>query len=82
MIDHRPGEKSEATAGLTFLCLSRLKRLVDLLEEHMSFERLSKLGDKATLNIRLEEEMRLKALAVETPPQHGVRPPLSPLINK
>ena len=38
--------KPESTAGLTFVCLSRAKRLVDLLIEPMTFERLSKLGDK------------------------------------
>ena len=46
-------EKSEATARLTFGYLSRAKRLVDLLVEPMPFVRLSKLGDKSTLNIRL-----------------------------
>ena len=45
-----PG-KCEATAGLTFACLSRAKRLVDLLVEPMPVDRLSKLGDKPTLKI-------------------------------
>ena len=45
--------KSEATARLAFGCLSRAKRLVDLLVEPMPFDRLSKLGDKSTLNNRL-----------------------------
>ena len=45
--------KSEATARLAFGCLSRAKRLVDLLMEPMPFDRLSKLGDKSTQNIRL-----------------------------
>ena len=40
--------KSESTAGLAFVCLSRAKRLVDLLIEPMPFERLSKLGHKLT----------------------------------
>ncbi|CAM9717147.1 unnamed protein product, partial [Ascophyllum nodosum] len=35
-------EKSESTAGLTFVCLSRAKRLVDLLIRPMPLERLSK----------------------------------------
>ena len=43
--------KSEATARLVFGCLSHAKRLVDLLVEPMPFDRLSKLGDKSTLNI-------------------------------
>ena len=45
--------KSEATARLAFGCLSRGKRLVDLLVEPMLFDRLSKLGDKSALKIRL-----------------------------
>ena len=45
--------KSEATARLAFGCLSRAERLVDLLVEPMPFDRLSKLGDKSTLKIRL-----------------------------
>ena len=45
--------KSETTARLAFGCLSRAKRLVDLLVEPMPFDRISKLGDKSTLNIRL-----------------------------
>ena len=51
--------KSEATTGLIFVCLSRAKRLVDLLVEPTSFDRLCKLGEKSTLKIRLEEEVRL-----------------------
>ena len=66
---------SEATAGLTFTYLSHAKRLVDPLVEPMPFDRLSKLSDKSTLKIRLEEEVRLKALADETLLRHGVRPP-------
>ena len=46
-------EKSEATARLDFGCISRAKRLLDLLVEPVPFDRLSKLGDKSTLNIRL-----------------------------
>ena len=44
---------SEAIARLAFWCLSCAKRLVDLLVEPMPFDRLSKLGDKPTLSIRL-----------------------------
>ena len=46
--------RSEATAGLIFVCLSCGKRRVDLLVEPMSFNRLSKLGGKPALKIRLE----------------------------
>ena len=58
--------KSESTAGLTFVCLSRAKRLVDLLIEPMPFERLSKLGDKPTFQLRLRGEVRLRAFTGET----------------
>ena len=62
--------KSESTAGLTFVCLSRAKRLVDLLIEPMTFERFSKLGNKPTLQLRLREEVRFRALAGETLHHH------------
>ena len=46
--------KSKATARLAFGRPSRAKRLVvNLLVEPMPFDRLSKLGDKPTINIRL-----------------------------
>ena len=64
--------KSESTAGLTlFVYLSRAKRLVDLLIESITFERLSKLGDKPTFQLRLREEVRLRALAGEALHFHG-----------
>ncbi|CAM9672840.1 unnamed protein product, partial [Ascophyllum nodosum] len=63
--------KSESTAGLTFVCLSRAKRLVDLLIEPMPLERLSKIGDTPTFQLRLREEVRLNALARETLRLHG-----------
>ena len=47
--------KTESTAGLTFVCLSRAKRLLDLLIEPMAFERFSKLGDKPTFQLRYEK---------------------------
>ena len=47
--------KSELTAGLTFVCLSRAKRLVDLLLEPVPFEMLSKLGDKPIFQLWLRE---------------------------
>ena len=63
--------KSEFTAGLTFVCLSRAKRLVDLLIELMPLERLSKIGDTPTFQLRLREEVRLRALAGGTLHLHG-----------
>ena len=44
--------KSEATAGLTFPCLNRAKRFLDLLVEPMPFDKLSKLGEKSPLKLR------------------------------
>ena len=41
--------KSEATAMVGFGCLSRAKRLADLLVEPIPFDRLSKIGNKSTL---------------------------------
>ena len=64
-------EKSESTAGLTFVCLSRAKRLVDLLIELIPFERLFKLGDKPTFQLQLREGVRLRALAGETLQLHA-----------
>ena len=63
--------KSESTAGLTFVCLSRVRRLVDLLIEPMPLERLSKIGDTLTFQLPMREEVRLNALAGETLRQHG-----------
>ena len=48
--------KSEATARLTFVYLGRAKRIVDLLVEPTPFDKPPKLGNKPTLNIRLEEK--------------------------
>ena len=59
--------KSESTAGLTFVCFSRAKRLVDLLIELMPLERLSKIGDIPTFQLKV----RLRALAGETLHLHG-----------
>ena len=63
--------KSKSTAGLTFVCLSRAKRLVDLLIEPMPLERLSKIGDTPTYHMRLREEVRLNNIAGETLRLHG-----------
>ena len=56
----------EACTGLTFACLSRAKRLVDLLVEPMSFERVGNLGNSSTMKARLQEEVRLVELAQGT----------------
>ena len=47
--------KFEAIAGLTFVGLSRAKKLVDPMVEPLPFDRLSKLGEKPTLKFRLKD---------------------------
>ena len=56
----------EAYTGLTFVCLSRAKRLVDLMVEPMSFDRIGNLGNSSTMKARLQEEVRLVELAQST----------------
>ena len=53
----------EACTGLTFVRLSRAKRLVDLMVEPMSFDRIGNLGNSSTMKARLQEEVRLVELA-------------------
>ena len=57
---------NEACTGLTFVCLSRAKRLVDLIVEPMSFDRIGNLGNSSTMKARLQEEVRLADLAQST----------------
>ena len=52
----------EACTGLTFVCLSRAERLVDLMVEPMSFDRIGNLGN-SSMKARLQEEVRLVELA-------------------
>eukprot|EP00904_Undaria_pinnatifida_P006377 jgi/Undpi1/286/HiC_scaffold_1.g00282.m1 len=56
----------EACTGLTFVCLSRAKRLADLMVESMSFDRIGKLGNSDTMMARLREEVRLVDLGQST----------------
>ena len=56
----------EACTGLAFVCLSRAKRLVDLMVEPMSFDKMGNLGNSSTMNARLQEEVRLVELAQST----------------
>ena len=44
----------EACTGLTFVCLSRAKRLGDLIVEPMSFNRIGNLGNSSTMKARLQ----------------------------
>ena len=56
----------ETCTGLTFVCLSRAKRLVDLMVDPMSFDRIGNLGNSLTTKARLQEEVRLVELAQST----------------
>ena len=53
----------EPCTGLTFVCLSRAKRLVDLIVEPMSFNRIGDLGNSSNMKARLQYEVRLLELA-------------------
>ena len=44
----------EAYTGLTFVCLSRAKRLFDLIAEPMSFNRIGNLGNSSTMRAMLQ----------------------------
>ena len=56
----------EACTGLTFVCLSRAKKLVDLMVEPMSFDRIGNLGNSSAMKARRQEEVRLVELAQGT----------------
>ena len=56
----------EACTGLTFVCLSRAKRLVDLMVEPMSFDGIGNLETSSTMKGRLQEEVRLVEIAQST----------------
>ena len=60
------GGPKEACTRLIFVCLSRAKRLVDLIVEPMSFDRIGNLGQSSTMKARLQEEVRLAELAQST----------------
>ena len=49
----------EACTGLTLVYLSRAKRLVDLMVEPMSFDRIGNLGNSSTMKGRQQEAVRL-----------------------
>ena len=56
----------DACTGLTFVCLSTAKRLVDLMVEPMSFDRTGNLGNSSTRKAGLQEEVRLVEVAQST----------------
>ena len=58
--------KTERTAGISYVATSRVRTLSSCIVEQMAFERLTCLRKSATLNFRLQEEMRLDKLADQT----------------
>ena len=55
--------KSERTAGVSYVAISRVKTLSSCVNEPMTYERLTSLKSSANLQFRLEEENRLDSLA-------------------
>ena len=58
--------KSERTAGVSYVAISRVKSLASCVIEPMTYERLISLKSSANLQYRLEEENRLDQLAQAT----------------
>ena len=55
--------KKESMDGLTYVALSREKKLTDMVIESFSFERIYKLSDEKRFKFRVREESRLEELA-------------------
>ena len=49
--------------GLTYLALSRVRKISNMMIEPFAFERISKLKDGKSFNFRIKEENRLSKLA-------------------
>ncbi|XP_028409244.1 ATP-dependent DNA helicase PIF6-like [Dendronephthya gigantea] len=58
--------KTERTAGVSYVAISRVKLLSSCVIEPMTYERLTSLKSSANLQYRLEEENRLDRLAQTT----------------
>ena len=58
--------KSERTAGVSYVAISRVKSLSSCVIEPMTYEQLTSLKSSANLQYRLEEENRLHRLAQTT----------------
>ena len=54
--------RSEKSLGLTFVALSRLKKITDLLLNPIPFERLTNISKSKSLGPRIIEENRLERL--------------------
>lgn len=58
--------KSERTAGVSYVAISRVKTLTSCVIEPMTYERITSLKSSANLHFRLQEENRLSNLAQAT----------------
>ena len=58
--------KKEACTGITCVCLSRAKRIDDMLVTAMPFDRIGRRGQSPVLQARRVEEVRLRRLVVQT----------------
>lgn len=65
--------KTEKTAGISYVAISRVKALSSCIIEPMTFERLTSLKKSINLKYRLEEEIRLEQLAHNIPTLHNNR---------
>ena len=58
--------RSERTAGISYVGISRVRALSSCILEPMTFERLTTIRKSVNLKFRLEEEKRLDKLAEQT----------------
>jgi hypothetical protein len=59
-------DKSERSAGVSYVAISRVKSLASCVIEPMTYERLTSSKSSVNLQYRLEEENRLDQLAQAT----------------
>lgn len=62
---------SERVAGLTYVALSRVCKIFDLVIEPVTFDRLHSLKKTSNYKYRLLEEARLERLAQDTLSKHS-----------
>ena len=58
--------KSERSLGMSYVALSRVRNLEDIVIEPLSLERLTSIGKGANFERRKQEELRLNTLAIST----------------
>ena len=63
--------KAEKVAGCTFVAMSRVRSIHDIVFEPMTFDRLEAIGRNKNLQKRLEAEQRLTTLADKTVQKHS-----------